>query len=371
MWTVSLVVFFCLRIFVRMHGQKIARCALVLSLSFTLAGCATLLNGPKTQMHVYTTDSTRVVLKGDTLPERGTHHLLTVERSGNALELALLGDSARRLLRIAPHTSPVYWLNIAQGTFMPLGFLLDQKHAKRYAFPRSVYVNMKEASGYERERLVQFGNRSPRLTIYLSPFRPFSWVDPGFSGGFMYAFGKSWALDADYSVLFSTNIWQRGIALMQSNSGFEARFGLRKYVHSDAPTGFYLGAQGVWSENSQWADLRFGESNALRDTLTSYEDISYRDTVLVNRKVRGIHLRMGQTVYSGHFTFDFSLGIGLLHRQNSMRMRLGPFEDNEELQTRGIYFFSMREGSFWMASIPLHFRLGYTIGGKHFAGAKN
>ncbi len=249
---------------------------------------------------------------------------------------------------------------------MPLGFLLDRKHAKRYTFPRSVYVNMKETSGYERERLVQFGQRSPRWAFFVSPFRTLAWADPGFSAGFMYAFARNWAVDADYSVLFSTSIWQRGIAQLQSNSGFEARFGLRKYLYSDAPVGFYLGAQGVWLENSQWADLRFGEREALRDTLGSYETISYYDTVLVNRKVRGIHLRMGQTVYKGHFTFDFSMGIGLLHRQNSMRERRGSFEEDDDLLTRGIYYFSMREGSFWMAGIPLHFRLGYTIGARPF-----
>jgi hypothetical protein len=214
--------------------------------------------------------------------------------------------------------------------------------------------------------LVQFGDRVPRWNFFTSPLRPLAWVDPGFSVGVTYAFAKNWAIDGDYSTLFSTTIWQREIASFRMGSGFDARLGVRKYVHSDAPAGFYMGAQGMWSQNEQWADLRFGERDALRDTLSSYEEISYRDTVLVNRTAKGILLRMGQTMYKGHFTFDFSFGVAVLHRQNTMSNRLGPFDENDDLLTRGIYYFSMREGSFWMLSVPLHFRLGYAISGKHF-----
>ena len=119
------------------------------------SSCATLLNGPAQNIRIATDENIRRVSIENTLfvdssacePEGcGTYlgsRTYLVRRSHETLVIHAQLDSGERLIRILPHNSFAYWLNIET---YGIGMLVDKNDSKRYAYRRWNYLALEDTS---------------------------------------------------------------------------------------------------------------------------------------------------------------------------------------------------------------------------------
>ncbi len=101
-----------------------------------LTSCATILNGEKTRVFLYTEDPARVIYRRDTISTKEQNGFnaaaLTVPRSGDFLTLTVVTDSLKKKIEILPKNSLSFYFNYNPAIFAAL--LIDWNSNKRYTY---------------------------------------------------------------------------------------------------------------------------------------------------------------------------------------------------------------------------------------------
>jgi len=121
----------------------------VFAIPVFFTSCATLLNGPAQNIRIATDEHIRRVSVENALfedsfarqrEEPGTY---LVRRSNKTLVMHIQLDSGEKIIRILPHNSLAYWLNIEN---YGIGMLVDKDHPKRYGYRCWTYLLLKDTA---------------------------------------------------------------------------------------------------------------------------------------------------------------------------------------------------------------------------------
>ncbi|MDO6430851.1 hypothetical protein Q4E93_09635 [Flavitalea sp. BT771] len=113
------------------------------------ASCATVLNGPAQNIRIGTDKNIRRVSMENALFEDSSGRpsevpgTYLVRRNNKTLVIHIQLDSGEKILRIRPHNSLAYWLNIENYC---LGMLVDKDNPKRYAYRCWSYLALKDTA---------------------------------------------------------------------------------------------------------------------------------------------------------------------------------------------------------------------------------
>ena len=112
---------------------------------FCCSSCATVFNKSEQKISLWTNEPTQLIVATDTLSTKSTHHFFTAKRQKVPLPITVLGDSLQRKFELATHDSFAYTSNY----FFPhvnllLGYLIDRKADKCYAYPTVVSVDLNQ-----------------------------------------------------------------------------------------------------------------------------------------------------------------------------------------------------------------------------------
>ena len=122
---------------------------LVIVIPIFFSSCATLLNGPAQNIRIATDENIKRVSMENALfedssarkPEVPGSYL--VRRSNKTLVIHIQLDSGEKIIRIRPHNSFAFWLNIDNYC---IGMLVDKDHPQRYAYRRWNYMALKDTA---------------------------------------------------------------------------------------------------------------------------------------------------------------------------------------------------------------------------------
>ena len=120
--------------------KKILYFAVVLS----LGSCASILNQPTEHITIITSKPAKIIYRKEIFNIREDEAHLKVIRENKPVEITLKGDSLTKTVICMPHNSFAYWLN-AYPPMWP-GFWIDKDNPKGYAYPRLIYINMKDTA---------------------------------------------------------------------------------------------------------------------------------------------------------------------------------------------------------------------------------
>ncbi len=121
----------------------------VFAIPILLSSCATLLNGPAQNIRIATDKNIRRVSMENALFEDSSARepevpgSFLVRRSNKPLVIHIQLDSGEKVIRIRPHNSFAYWLNIDNYC---LGMLVDRDHPQRYAYRSWNYLLLKDTT---------------------------------------------------------------------------------------------------------------------------------------------------------------------------------------------------------------------------------
>jgi len=121
----------------------------VFAISVFLSSCATILNGPAQNIQITTDEKIRRVsvdnaLFADSIAhESQSSRIYLVRRSHTTLFIHAQFDSGEKIIRLQPHNSFAFWLNIEN---YGIGMLVDKNNPKRYGYRRWNYLTLKDTA---------------------------------------------------------------------------------------------------------------------------------------------------------------------------------------------------------------------------------
>ncbi|MFM8743023.1 MAG: hypothetical protein ACKODM_06840, partial [Cytophagales bacterium] len=113
-----------------------------LAINFLLTSCASIFNEQQTIVKIYTTKPSKIIVGKDTFKTFINKAKLTFKRDKKNLNIKVVADSIEKNLVIKPKNSFMYYGNILT---YGLGFLVDRKKMKRYAYPKRLFLNSSDS----------------------------------------------------------------------------------------------------------------------------------------------------------------------------------------------------------------------------------
>lgn len=136
------------------------------------SSCATLLNGPTQTIRIVTDEKVRHVSVENAFFVDSIAHeprgssIYAVRRSREPVIIHAQLDSVENTIRLRPHSSLAFWLNIET---YGLGFLVDRNNPKRYAYRRWNYLAF-EDSAIATRRFAAVPRRAMYVSLSAFPF---------------------------------------------------------------------------------------------------------------------------------------------------------------------------------------------------------
>jgi len=273
------------------------------------SSCATLLNGPAQDIQIATNERIRRVSIENALfvdsPARepaasGTY---LVRRSHETLVIHIQLDSGEKIIRIRPHNSFAYWLNIYS---YGLGMLVDKDHPKRYAYRRWNYLALKDTAKTLR-RFAPVPKGTARFSLSAPLFNSFSLKSPEGRSSPIGLIGMEAGFDYFYKP-------DRYISLSAGvgSSVFGDHIGKGYYTKGDAVFGSIRNNHVIGS-----FDLGYGLSfsNLL------WSKVTIGDTVNLDRSVRSTGIGFS---LSAQYRLGKYFRIGILYQPTLLTPNLSP-----------------------------------------------
>ncbi|MCC5918632.1 MAG: hypothetical protein JJU02_15020 [Cryomorphaceae bacterium] len=182
----------------------------LLSISVLLPSCATMLNSKQTSVKIISNEPISLIINEDTVINNSTEKKISVNRSKEPLIATIYKDNLTKTIKIKPRNSFAYWLNIYPNWHLWTGFLFDKNKAKRYTYPKRVYLDMTDTNRqyytylpWRRKGNIDFHLSIPHINIFLlNPENESSKSSIGFWGltfGLDYYHSKNQFINASIS----------------------------------------------------------------------------------------------------------------------------------------------------------------------------
>jgi hypothetical protein len=137
----------------------------VISSSFLLSACATLLNPNTKEVDVYTTKPSKIIFGNDTIHTQNNKAYLVVERSNQSVTFRVLNidspDDSVKTITLKPRNSIAFYANIPYT--YGLGLIADWRNPKRYTYASRVFLNSDDKSSH----LYRYDQRKRKNALYL------------------------------------------------------------------------------------------------------------------------------------------------------------------------------------------------------------
>lgn len=111
----------------------------LMAVSFLLNSCASIMNQPRMDITIYTTEPSKIIVNSDTMNTNDNKATFQVERKNEVINIMAVTDSLSKKITIEPENSFMYWSNIVCN--YGIGMLVDKDNPKRYSYPQRIHIN--------------------------------------------------------------------------------------------------------------------------------------------------------------------------------------------------------------------------------------
>lgn len=318
-------------------------------LTFLLSSCATILNSRKTTLHVYTNQSTALIIDNDTLKNTTTTRTITVDRKEDELKLVVFNDSLTRTLNIKPFNSFAYWANLS--FYYGLGMLVDRKNPKRYGYPKMIYVNLEDNTN-EYLPFIPINSVHDKYwnVLKFTPLKLLGITNPAFELSYERRTAQSFSTQVMASYLLPDQL-SGEVGFYPNIKGFRLAVEERFYFKKSAPFGPYIALEVDYLKNRYNTHSHF-----------NYVLRSHRDTVGIKKQNISFNFKIGHQFIIKQFSIELYAGLGLRYKNVKHIKNNNP--DDEEMdspQHPNVFYITNREGKYSGISIPLNVRIGWTF----------
>jgi hypothetical protein len=333
-----------------MHAfQYIIKRQIILGLIFfTCSSCATLFNSKTTQLNIITDTPATIVMNKDTLKSFNNRIHIKVLRQQTPLLLKVFNDSISKNITISSKNSFAYWSNL--GFCYGLGMLTEMRNPKRYTYPNTVYLTMKN-NNTNFYTIDTTGIRKRFYILKLSPLKLVDLTNSGIELSCEKRTDNYFATQVMASYLLPISIWNLNYGLKPNIKGFRLAIEEKYYFKKLAPIGSYTSLE-----------LNYLKSNYIDSySNTIYNNTNYPDSLRINKQALSINLKIGYQRFIKRVAFDCYVGLGFRYKDVRYLDRINPNGDIE----RGRYFnfnhITSQKGRYWTIIIPMSIRIGWTF----------
>lgn len=332
---------------------------LLILTSLIFSSCATLLNSRTDSINIVTNEPTKIKVANDTLTTISKDHLVIVERSKDSLEIQVFSEQKDKNVKIKSRSSFAYWLNLYPSTAWT-GFLIDKNNPKRYNYPGTVYIDLNDRENrYLTYKPLDSTFARYTSVLKLTPLRTVSVINSGFEISCEQKISSSFSTQIMASYLFPVSVWDLGYDFKPEIKGFQLAVEEKYYLKKSAPLGPYISFEFNYLQNKYRDIGRFGVANIYSDT--SYNDNNYADTIGIRKKTYSFNFKLGYQYIINRFSVDIYAGLGARYKDVLHTDRLKPEDEMEMPRHPNVYYITNKDGQYWMLSIPLNIRIGWTF----------
>ena len=213
-----------------------------------------------------------------------------------------------------------------------MGYLIDRKTDKRYAYPTvvSVDLNQNQRDYYDYNLF-----KKAKQLIKLTPLKIVGFHNASIELAYERPTGRDFSTQLMVSYLIPNSIYRRSADLMENTKGYRLALEERFYFKKDAPYGPYFAIE-----------------------LDYYVD-SYEDTFIVNATYLSRNFKFGYQKEFSRIFIDMYIGLGVRRRNISHSDRINPADVLLSYQHYDLEYSRIKEARSTDLSIPLNVRLGW------------
>lgn len=319
---------------------------LVCVIILTCSSCATLFNSRTRRLTIFTDTPASVVINKDTLISSNNQTPLIVLRQSNPLSVTVFNDSISKNINIRANNSFAYWSNI--GFCLGLGMLIDIKKPKRYTYPSTVYVSMKNKDA--KYFSIDSASIRNKYILKLSPLKLIDFSNPGIELSCERRTSNYFTTQVMASVLFPFNYWNFNNSLSQNINGYRTAFEEKFYFKKTAPIGPYVSLELNYLKKSD-ISISIQNSTGLFSFMSSTSSISIHTTEF-HKQTFSINFKIGYQYFINRFSFDCYTGLGLRYKDVIYL---------SDTNSTNFFYIYEREGKYWRLNVPLNVRIGWVF----------
>ena len=319
--------------------------------------CATVFNKPDQEISLWTNKPTQLIVETDTLAVKTTQHLFTAKRQKNPLSIIVMGDSIQRKLELQTHDSFAYKSNY----FYPhinlfLGYLIDRKADKRFAYPSIVSVDLNQN---ERDYYDYNVFKKAKQLLKFSPVKLFGFHNSSIELAYERPTGSDFSTQLMVSYLIPNNIYSLSADFKENTKGYRLALEERFYIKKDAPYGPYFALELDYLEKKFNAEAFFSNQD-FNNEFDEETYLEYEEPFVVNTRFLSTNFKFGYQKEYDKIFVDFYFGIGRRYRTTFHEKRDNP--EDHLVNNYGHFdlnYNRIKAGKSNTISIPLNLRLGW------------
>jgi len=298
------------------------------------------------KMTIYTDRPAKVIIDKDTIKSLNNETQILVTRQRGPVNFTVFNDTVRKNITIDSHTSCLFWSNLAFA--YGVGILVDLTNPKRFTYPSTVYLSMKDNTSFYKTMDNRFLKN--KYIVKFSPLKAMDISNPGIEFTVEHQTSDNFSTQVMASWLFTRNMWNFHNSFYQNIQGSRFAIEEKYYFKHSAPMGPYLSAEANYL-NKMDLSYNHHEYNDSNPNASSYID-----TIAMHKQTLSLNLKIGyQYYFMKRLAVDFYIGLGVRYKDVNYYAGSNP--------NKWAFLFDWNDpaGKFWLVNMPMGFRIGWAF----------
>jgi hypothetical protein len=314
-----------------------------------------LFNSRAVELNIITDVPATVVMNKDTLKNINNQSKIGVLRQKEPISLTVFNDTISKNISIRSKSSFAFWSNF--GFCYGLGMIIDKNSPKRYTFPNTVYVSLKDNE--VKYSHIDSPRKKIKYIVKMTPLKIVDLVNPGIELSLERRTGNYFATQLMASYLLPFTFEDFNTIYKPNIKGYRVAIEEKYYFRKTTPTGPYISLELNYLKNRYRTIESFGIKNIYSDS--TYNNTNYSDTIRIYKQTFSINFKFGYQFIVNRLSFDFFAGPGLRYKDVRHLDRINPNDEMQMPREPNEHYITNVNGQFWTFSMPLNIRIGWTF----------
>jgi hypothetical protein len=320
-------------------------------LVLSLSSCASLFNSRLTHTRIVTNQPSKLTINGVENSDLVNQKEIWINRTKEPLEITAESTENKKTVIVNAKNSFMYWANLY---YYGIGMLIDKNNPKRYCYPRTIYLDLKDSlSTYQTYLPYKRLNDSLKNQIKFTPLKLVGLVNPGLELAYERKTCSQFSTQIMGSLLFDYK------ASNSTITGFRTSIEEKFFYRKSAPIGPYLGFEINYLQKKYYDTWNFGVADVYYNP--DYPNTNYSDDYGINKKTLSFNFKWGYQTIIKRFVIDFYAGLGLKYRDVKHFDRINPNDEMESSTDISFNYMNNREINEWSISLPLTVKVGWVF----------
>lgn len=294
----------------------------------------------------------KIILNNDTLVGNSAT-MVTMKRQRDRMLISTLNaQGIMDTVVIFSDLGGKYPLNLLTPYF--IGFLIDWKSDKRFAYPSTIYLeNDLPQLSYSTSIPLRGEDLTKKYSSKFNVVRPFAAVNPAIEFSLERRIYKKFTCQVMGSVILPQSIWYAGSGIDQQMKGYRYALEIRRYFKQPLYGGF-VGFEFNYLNNRYRDMWEFGTYDTA-GVFTNY----YIEEFGLHKRTTAFNFIIGLEKKVREQMISMDMGFGIKFKQTLHFDRSNMEDEMARPRHPNVHYFSNLPGNFTIFSFPVNIRIGY------------